>query len=837
MKRTLVTGLLLLGIVVGLNASAVSRQPAASNEGATRADESIGVLIYSAAWGLTPERYGLRRTPIAIIVNGAFRKGAPDEPGLRVIAIHNGQAEAMRSFDLAESEDDLRAFGAFCDSARPGTVLAMGVYYVASPRLDDQSGRRQRLEERFRALGAQRPPTEDPKASWAYLCVRDERGWRPIAEAQSTTRGIVLARTIGHDPLRTASLTPTVRIDRWDEISLIDRFTQASYVTEGFTEIRRPSNAVGGGPLDAIFAHPPYGERGRKLGFAENRLAWDGFAIPRNAMFQCQLGIRSYARPNSDGVVFQLLVNGVLIAEREHGTRPFDPDTWVPWSVDLARYGGQSVRLELRVGPVGKVDSDHALWGDPMIVFPNAGEDQPVGTDVSVAQVSVYFTRPEAGPSSSPPALGLARVISAARDEILLCMFRFNHDEVRDALIAAHKRGVTVRVLTDEDFWTTEYAPTYDTIQAAGIEVRTDRTSLDTVMHHKFAVIDSTAVWTGDWNAHTSDSFRSHHAALLIPNRDLAAIYSSAFESLWAGDPPATLARRHAESGHTVSDPGGATYAVYFTPGDSGIDVLREAIAMAKERVWMAHGYLNNRAVIAELIEARERGIDVRVLFQMPYINLDAAMAINGVDVRKSSRYLGCKFLAIDGRDLIIGSWNFGSQETDIENLLVIRDLPEVVAAFELYFNQIYEASEPYFTASASQLISGRSESPAMQELSFRPLFEDHFGQVALERLGITRTGEDERIEAVLLLNSPDAEYVVDYSLSAPMSKYGPVLDKRNAPVRLDTSAVRDGVVTAVFVFNKPAKKDALAIIRITRIDGPGRRIVAKYAARLDSLR
>ena len=186
---------------------------------------------------------------------------------------------------------------------------------------------------------------------------------------------------------------------------------------------------------------------------------------------------------------------------------------------------------------------------------------------------------------------------------------------------------------------------------------------------------------------------------------------------------------------------------------------------------------------------------------------------------------------------MIIGSWNLGAQEADIENLLVIRNQPEVVVAFELYFRQIHQASKSHFTASASQLLSGRSDSATSQELSFRPLFEDHFGQVALERLRITRTGEDERIEAVLLLNSPDAEYVVDYSLSAPQSKYGPILDKRNAPVRLDTSAVRDGVVTAVFAFNKPAKKDTLAIIRITRIDGPGRRIVAKYAARLDSLR
>ena len=369
MKRTLVTGLLLLGVVLGLNSAAVVRSPHEYTTAEQWDKRANSVRIYSCAFGLEPARFVVARTPIAVIIDGEFRSGPIGEPGLRVIAIDRGQVGELHSFNLAHSNEAIDSFGEFCEQTRSGTVLAMGVHQVASPPLDDTTDHRARLDAVFRRLGARLPPTENPRASWAYLCVRGEDGWMPIAEAQSPTRGVSLARMLSTDPTDLKAIPPTLMIDNRREISLIGWFDRASYVTKDFTHVRRPDNSINGGPLDSIFAHPPYGEKARLLEHKDNRLVWEGFQIPEQATFVTQLGISSWARAGSNGVIYHLLIDGEDVASRTLGTRPSDPDIWVSWKVDLSRFGGRTVRLELRVSPNGNIDSDHSVWGDPTIVF------------------------------------------------------------------------------------------------------------------------------------------------------------------------------------------------------------------------------------------------------------------------------------------------------------------------------------------------------------------------------------------------------------------------------------------------------------------------------------
>lgn len=374
MKRTLVTGLLLLGIVLGLNAMAIVRPLQEDLTDAQRDDRANSVRIYSCALGLEPARFVVARTPIAVIIDGEFRSGPVGEHGLRVIAIDRGRVGELHSFNLAHSIDAIDSFSEFCEQTRPGTVLAMGVHQVASPSLDDTSGRRDRLDAVFRQLGARLPPTVNPRASWAYLCVRGEDGWMPIAEAQSPTRGVSLARMLSTDPADLEAIPPTLMVDNLREISLISWFDRASYVTKDFTHVRRPDNSISGGPLDSIFAHPPYGDKAKLLEHKDNRLAWDDFQIPEQATFITQLGISSWARAESDGVVYHLFIDGEEVASRTLGTSPSEPETWVSWKVDLSRFGGRTVRLELRVSANGHVYSDQSVWGDPTIVFPDLSQ-------------------------------------------------------------------------------------------------------------------------------------------------------------------------------------------------------------------------------------------------------------------------------------------------------------------------------------------------------------------------------------------------------------------------------------------------------------------------------
>ena len=63
-------------------------------------------------------------------------------------------------------------------------------------------------------------------------------------------------------------------------------------------------------------------------------------------------------------------------------------------------------------------------------------------TEVGATDVSTEVTEIEAA---------LLSRINGAEESINIAIYDFNRDSLRDALIAAHQRGVTVKVITDDE--------------------------------------------------------------------------------------------------------------------------------------------------------------------------------------------------------------------------------------------------------------------------------------------------------------------------------------------------------------------------------------------------
>ena len=78
-----------------------------------------------------------------------------------------------------------------------------------------------------------------------------------------------------------------------------------------------------------------------------------------------------------------------------------------------------------------------------------------------------------------------------------LCVFTLSDDRITAEVLAAHARGVAVRIVTDND---KEFDAGSDIAQLrqAGIPVAVDRT--DAHMHHKFALFDGTWLLNGSYN-------------------------------------------------------------------------------------------------------------------------------------------------------------------------------------------------------------------------------------------------------------------------------------------------------------------------------------------------
>lgn len=87
--------------------------------------------------------------------------------------------------------------------------------------------------------------------------------------------------------------------------------------------------------------------------------------------------------------------------------------------------------------------------------------------------------------------------IECAQHEIRVQAYSFTSRPIADALIAAHKRGVSVEVCADDSNKNPDTS-ICDEMVDAGISVRLD--SRHPISHSKFCVIDDSLVTTGSWN-------------------------------------------------------------------------------------------------------------------------------------------------------------------------------------------------------------------------------------------------------------------------------------------------------------------------------------------------
>ena len=125
---------------------------------------------------------------------------------------------------------------------------------------------------------------------------------------------------------------------------------------------------------------------------------------------------------------------------------------------------------------------------------------------------------------------GIREFIGEARRTLDVCVFTVADNRLTEALLDAHRRGVRVRLLTDNDKLT-DRGSDVRTIEAAGIPVRIDRT--DNHMHHKFAVADDELLLTGSYNWTRSAAEYNLENLLITPDAHLVGRYAAEFARLW----------------------------------------------------------------------------------------------------------------------------------------------------------------------------------------------------------------------------------------------------------------------------------------------------------------
>ena len=323
-------------------------------------------------------------------------------------------------------------------------------------------------------------------------------------------------------------------------------------------------------------------------------------------------------------------------------------------------------------------------------------KDSPAANEAD-AWYAVYFTQPgsaQARDYRGGPADALVEAIDRARLSVDVAAFDIDLWDVRDALLAAHRRGISVHIVTDQDSLET---PEIAELMRAGVPLVSD--NQDGLMHHKFVVVDRREVWTGSMNLTVNSAYRNNDNLVRLRSAELAEDYLVEFNEMF-------VERRFGRSSqpntpHPSLQLQGTPLEVYFSPEDGVSAHLVDLLRSARKSIRILAYSFTSDDLADAVLERSRQGVDVTGVFEAQqaasntggeYERLKQA----GLDVRLDGnpRNMHHKVILIDDQIVVFGSYNFtaNAERKNDENLLVIHN-PDIASQFLEEFKRIFDAA------------------------------------------------------------------------------------------------------------------------------------------------
>jgi phosphatidylserine/phosphatidylglycerophosphate/cardiolipin synthase-like enzyme len=306
----------------------------------------------------------------------------------------------------------------------------------------------------------------------------------------------------------------------------------------------------------------------------------------------------------------------------------------------------------------------------------------------------LYFTDP-ANPFSSQGTGGvdgpLVEAIHAARLSIDVAAYSITLNSVRNALLDAHDRGVTVRIVMES---TNMDSSDVVRLLEAGVPIVGDQQ--DGLMHDKFMVIDHSEIWTGSMNFTDSGTYDDNNHMIRIFSTSMAENYTKEFEEMFVenkfGENTAP------ETPHPTLTLDGTRVDTFFSPDDGVANQVAAVLSQAEESIsFLAFSFTSNE--LGDIVRERAKaGLDVQGVMDEeqvssnqgteydPFKQADLAVRLDG-----NEGQMHHKVFIIDGSIVVLGSYNFSqSAETrNDENALIIYN-PAIAEQFLQEFQRVW---------------------------------------------------------------------------------------------------------------------------------------------------
>ena len=285
----------------------------------------------------------------------------------------------------------------------------------------------------------------------------------------------------------------------------------------------------------------------------------------------------------------------------------------------------------------------------------------------------VYFFL---GPSPTMEQAVLA-FIAAASKTLDVCLYDLNLPEFAQAFLAAHERGVKVRVIVARDNAARAYDVAEELQQMEKKGILTLAHNRSGLMHNKFMVADKRYVWTGSYNLTRNCSRFNDNHAIVLESRELAENYTLEWQEIFE--------KRHGKrfaypTPHPHVNIGDVVVHNYFTPEDDTREAIVAEMDAATNEIAILAFSFTDRGITEAVRRAIDRGVKVVAVLDSGMANHPSAntkeLNAMGANVRTSPGVLlHHKVIVIDRQTVVCGSANFSAAAFDKndENVLIVR--------------------------------------------------------------------------------------------------------------------------------------------------------------------
>jgi phosphatidylserine/phosphatidylglycerophosphate/cardiolipin synthase-like enzyme len=279
----------------------------------------------------------------------------------------------------------------------------------------------------------------------------------------------------------------------------------------------------------------------------------------------------------------------------------------------------------------------------------------------------------------------IIELIGGAQRSLDLTMYELTDRSVEAALVAAHRRGVDVRVLLDDRYaGSTVNRAAYSQLTAAGVSVRWG--SGDVIFHQKTLTVDgeASAIMTGNL---TDDEVDTRDFVVIDRDQAAVSVIISVFDTDWDGAP--------------VTD-GPDVDGLVWSPGAT--TSLLDLIHSARRSLVVENEEIDSAPIESALESASRRGVIVEVVMtaQPRWDRSLDQLSASGVRVATypdapGVLYVHAKAIVADTAIAFVGSENFSTSSLDDNRELgVITSDPRIVRPLLGTLTSDFDAGAPW---------------------------------------------------------------------------------------------------------------------------------------------